>query len=164
MVYIHIPPPRATERSPAAGCREQAGLTRPGRSCHCAQLVLSHTGTRPRAGMPALCLSPGDSEGGGALRPTHCSCLAVLFKKTITSLARASGFSSTKWVTARIHSKKQLRRCKMPGTLRRRRVNWQLPLPACRLALTAKPRERRERNRRSCPTLTVFPSALAEGV
>lgn len=61
---VYILPPKATERSPAAGCQEQAGLTRPGRSCHCAQLVLSHTGTRPRAGMPALCLSPGDSEGG----------------------------------------------------------------------------------------------------
>lgn len=37
----------------------------------------------------------------GSLRPSHCSCLAEhLQKKTITSLARTSGFSSAKWVTA----------------------------------------------------------------
>lgn len=37
----------------------------------------------------------------GSLRPSHCSYLAEhLQKKTITSFAQTSGFSSAKWVTA----------------------------------------------------------------
>lgn len=148
---LYIPLPRATESSPAGG-REWAGLTRPGRSCHCAQLVLSHPGTYPGQGY-LLCARVLDILNWVCgcvcvLRPTHWSCLAA--HHHFFGLKRPS----RPWLEPPVsnpqngsqHNPLQAA-AEMPKNAwhsGRRWVNWQLPLPACRLALTAKPRERRE--------------------
>jgi hypothetical protein len=73
MLY-NPPPPRATDRS-LAGIREQAGLTRPGRSYHCVQFTQETVlgqGCLPYAQVLEIL-----NGVGGAPRPTHWSCLAA---------------------------------------------------------------------------------------